>query len=254
MLIEALHAVQDECRCLSPGHLAAVAREFRLSLVEVYETATFYHHFDVLADGDAPPPEVTVRVCDSISCELAGATALLENLRARRGSDVRILPAPCMGACDRAPAVAVGRNRLAPADAASVAAAVDGKRTAAAVPEYVGYDDYLRGGGYRILKECRSGARTPEDVADALEEAGLRGLGGAGFPTGRKWKIVAGQPGPRMMAVNADEGEPGTFKDRHFMEADPHRFPEAKRRASSSFAISRPRISRTAGYSSRRYT
>ena len=226
MLIEALHAVQDECRCLSPDHLAAIAQEFRLSLVEVYETATFYHHFDVLADGDAPPPEVTVRVCDSISCELAGATALLENLRARCGSDVRILPAPCMGACDRAPAVAVGRNRLAPADAASVAAAVDGKRTAAAVPEYVGYDDYLRGGGYRILKECRSGARTPEDVADALEEAGLRGLGGAGFPTGRKWKIVAGQPGPRLMAVNADEGEPGTFKDRHFMEADPHRFLE----------------------------
>ena len=226
MLIEALHAVQDECRCLSPDHLAAVAQEFRLSLVEVYETATFYHHFDVLADGDAPPPEVTVRVCDSISCELAGATALLENLRARCGSGVRILPAPCMGACDRAPAVAVGRNRLAPADAASVAAAVGGKRTAAAVPEYVGYDDYLRGGGYRILKECRSGARTPEDVADALEEAGLRGLGGAGFPTGRKWKIVAGQPGPRLMAVNADEGEPGTFKDRHFMEADPHRFLE----------------------------
>ncbi len=226
MLIEALHVVQDECRCLSPDHLAAIAQEFRLSLVEVYETATFYHHFDVLADGDAPPPEITVRVCDSIACELAGATALLENLRARCGSGVRVLPAPCMGACDRAPAVAVGRNRLAPADATSVADAVDGKRTAAAVPRYVDYDDYLRGGGYRILKECRSGARTPEDVADALEKAGLRGLGGAGFPTGRKWKIVAGQPGPRLMAVNADEGEPGTFKDRHFMEADPHRFLE----------------------------
>lgn len=226
MLIEALHIVQDECRCLSPDHLAAIAREFRLSLVEVYETATFYHHFDVLADGDAPPPEITVRVCDSIACELAGATALLENLRARCGSDVRVLPAPCMGACDRAPAVAVGHNQLPYADAARVAAAVDGKRTAAAVPKYVGYEEYRRDGGYRILTECRNGARTPEDVADALEKAGLRGLGGAGFPTGRKWKIVAGQPAPRLMAVNADEGEPGTFKDRHFMEADPHRFLE----------------------------
>ena len=226
MLIEALHVVQDECRCLPPDHLAAIAREFRLSLVEVYETATFYHHFNVLADGDAPPPEVTVRVCDSIACELAGATALLENLRARYGRDVRVLRAPCMGACDRAPAVAVGHNQLPHADAAHVAAAVDGNRTAAIVPKYVGYDDYLRGGGYRILKDCRNGARKPEDAADTLEKAGLRGLGGAGFPAGRKWKIVAGQPEPRLMAVNADEGEPGTFKDRHFMETDPHRFLE----------------------------
>ena len=226
MLIEALHVVQDECRCLPPDHLAAIAQEFRLSLVEVYETATFYHHFDVLTDGDATPPEITVRVCDSIACELAGATALLENLRARCGRDVRVLPAPCMGACDRAPAVAVGHNQLPYADAARVAAAVDGNLASATVPKYVGYEEYRSRGGYRLLKECRNGARKPRDVADTLEKAGLRGLGGAGFPTGRKWKIVADQPAPRLMAVNADEGEPGTFKDRHFMETDPHRFLE----------------------------
>ncbi len=226
MLIEAMHLVQDALRCLPPDHLAALAQEFRLSLAEVYETATFYHHFDVLADGEDPPPEITVRVCDSIACELAGSASLLAGLRDRFGTAVRVLPAPCMGACDRAPVAAVGRNQVANADVASIGEAVRAGATAPVLPESRGYAAYVSEGGYRLARDCLDGRRTREDVMGALAESGLRGLGGAGFPTGRKWQIVAGFPGPRMMAVNADEGEPGTFKDRYFMETDPHRFLE----------------------------
>ena len=226
MLIEAMHLVQDAFRCLSPDHLAALAQEFRLSLAEVYETATFYHHFDVLGDGEEPPPEITVRVCDSIACELAGGADLLAGLRDRFGAAVRVLPAPCMGACDRAPVVAVGRNQVGGADAARVGEAVGVGDTAPALPESRSYADYVAEGGYRVARDCLDGHRTREDVMAALSGSGLRGLGGAGFPTGRKWEIVSGFPGPRMMAVNADEGEPGTFKDRYFMETDPHRFLE----------------------------
>ena len=226
MLIEALHLIQDTYRCLAPHHLAALADEFRLALVEVFETATFYHHFDVLADGDAPPPEITVRVCDSLSCEMAGARDLIATLKTGFGDGVRVLPAPCMGACDRAPAAAVGQNPIFAATADRIAAAVDKREIAPPVPGHVDYDTYLLEGGYAALKDCLEGRLTRETVVSRLEQSELRGLGGAGFPTGRKWKIVSNFPGPRLMAVNADEGEPGTFKDRYFLETDPHRFLE----------------------------
>jgi len=226
LLIEALHLVQDKYRCLSPAHLVALADEFRLAMAEVYETATFYHHFDVLGDGDAPPPEITIRTCDSIACELAGARELITNLKDRFGDTVRVLAAPCMGACDRAPVATVGQNQVFDATPERVAAAVSNRTTAPAIPGHIDYDTYLLEGGYRTLKECLSGQLTRETAISRMEESDLRGLGGAGFPTGRKWRIVSGFPKPRLMAVNADEGEPGTFKDRYFIESDPNRFLE----------------------------
>ena len=226
LLIEALHLIQDRFGGLAPDHMAALADEFRLALTEVYETATFYHHFDVLEDGQPYPPEITVRVCDSIACEMSGARELLSGLEAAFGDRVRVLAAPCMGACDRAPAVAVGQNQVFEATVDRVSRAVSEKHTAAAIPGHIDYDSYLLEGGYEILKQCRSGERSADEVVEALENSELRGLGGAGFPTGRKWRIVRGFPGPRLMAVNGDEGEPGTFKDRYFIERDPHRFLE----------------------------
>ncbi len=226
LLIEALHLIQDRFRGLTPDDLAALAYEFRLSLVEVYETATFYHHFDVLEDGEAPPPEITVRVCESIACEMAGAKELLGDLRRRLGGRARVVPAPCMGGCNCAPSVAVGANQLACATADGVAAAVAAGATAAIIPESTEYDAYVRDGGYSTLKKCLAGTISRDDVISRLSASELRGLGGAGFPTGRKWGIVRSYDGPRLMAVNGDEGEPGTFKDRHFLETDPHRFLE----------------------------
>ena len=226
LLIEHLHLIQDAEGCLPAAHLAALAHEMRMALAEIYEVATFYHHFDVLEDGEEPPPPVTVRVCESIACAMAGADALIEALEARAGPEVRVLRAPCMGACDRAPAAAVGRNPVAPADADRVASAVARGALDPDIPAYIGLDACIAGGGYERLAACRGGALPVEAVLAALEESGLRGLGGAGFPTGRKWRLVRAEPAPRHLAVNADEGEPGTFKDRHFIETDPHRFLE----------------------------
>jgi formate dehydrogenase beta subunit len=226
MLIEALHLIQDSYRALSPAHLSALAAEFRLALTEVFETATFYHHFDVLDDSEAAPPEITVRVCDSLTCEMAGAQGLIAGLRAKFGDSVRVLPAPCMGACDRAPAAAVGQNPIFGATADRISDAVGKKDIAAPIPGHIDYDTYLLEGGYTTLKDCLEGRLTRDAVVSTMDQSELRGLGGAGFPTGRKWKIVSGFPKPRLMAVNADEGEPGTFKDRYFMETDPHRFLE----------------------------
>ena len=226
LLIEHLHLVQDAYRCLPPEHLAALAHEMRLSLAEVYETATFYAHFDVLREERAPPPEITVRVCDSLTCEMMGCESLLDELAAELDGRARILRAPCMGGCDRAPVAEVGHNQLPRATADAVRRAVEGRETHPLLPDHVDYDDYVAGGGYRLLRDCLDGGRTPDDVIAALEDSTLRGLGGAGFPTGRKWRLVRAEPAPRYMAVNADEGEPGTFKDRHFIETDPHRFLE----------------------------
>ena len=225
MLIEALHLIQDKYRCLAPAHLVALADEFRLAMVEVYETATFYHHFDVLEDGEAPPPEITIRTCDSIACELAGAQDLIKDLKTRFGDTVRVLAAPCMGACDRAPVAAVGQNQVFAATPERISAAVSAKTISPAIPGHIDYDTYLLEGGYATLKECLSGRLMSETVLSRMEQSELRGLGGAGFPTGRKWRIVSGFPKPRLMAVNADEGEPGTFKDRYFIETDPSPVP-----------------------------
>jgi len=225
LLIEHLHRIQDRYGHLASRHLLALAEEMRLSAAEVYEVATFYHHFDVVKEGDAPPPPLTVRVCDSLPCELAGARALAAELRARLGT-VRVVCAPCVGRCAEAPVAVVHRNPIGEASADKVCAAVKEGRTECPLPDAVGYDAYRDTGGYRLLADCLSGARTREEVAKAVEESGLRGLGGAGFPAARKWRIVAAQPQPRLMAVNIDEGEPGTFKDRWFLERDPHRFLE----------------------------
>ncbi|HEV7821428.1 MAG TPA: NAD(P)H-dependent oxidoreductase subunit E [Burkholderiales bacterium] len=224
LLIEHLHKIQDRYGCISAAHLVALAREMALAYAEVYEVATFYHHFDVIKEGDAPPPALTVRVCDSLSCEMAGALPLLDKLRATLGKGVRVIPAPCIGRCEQAPAVAVGQNALACATAASVEDAVKAGKTQCAVAKYVGYDEYRKNGGYTIAAECLAGKRDAEDILKAMESSSLRGLGGAGFPTGRKWRILRGEPAPRLMAVNIDEGEPGTFKDRYYLERDPHHF------------------------------
>ena len=226
LLIEHLHLIQDRYGHLSAEHLAALAQEMKLALTEVYEVATFYAHFDVVKESEAPPPAVTVRVCDLLSCAMAGGEHLLRELPNRLGPDVRVIRAPCMGACNRAPVCAVGHVQVMHATAESVAGAV--ARGTHAHPHATPnpFDAYVRDGGYALLRACRSGARTREDMIKAISDAGLRGLGGAGFPTGRKWSLVRAEPAPRLFAVNADEGEPGTFKDRYYLERDPHRFIE----------------------------
>jgi len=226
LLIEYLHRIQDEYGHLSAWHLAALAEEMRLAQTEVYEVATFYAHFDVVKEGHEPPPPLTVRVCDGIACEMVGARTMLAELAEQTGGSVRVLRAPCMGRCDQAPVAEVGHNHLMGTSTDAVLTAIREGRTQHRVPDYIDYDSYVAAGGYRLLRECLSGQRTVEEIISALEHSELRGLGGAGFPTGRKWRIVRGYPGPRLMAVNCDEGEPGTFKDRHYLERDPHRFIE----------------------------
>src|SRR5438309_2606718 len=224
LLIEHLHRINDRYGYLSAAHLAALAEEMRLALAEVYEVASFYHHFEVVKEGEAPPPALTVRVCDSIACELAGAAQLLKQLSF--GKDVRVIPAPCVGRCEVAPCVVVGQNPIGNASAASVQAAVDKRELQCPAPQYVDYAQYRKYGGYKLIVDCLAGKRTREEITKIMEDSGLRGLGGAGFPAGRKWRIVAAEPEPRLMAVNIDEGEPGTFKDRWYLERDPHRFLE----------------------------
>jgi NADH:ubiquinone oxidoreductase subunit F (NADH-binding)/NADH:ubiquinone oxidoreductase subunit E len=226
LLIEYLHLLQDTFGHLSTRHLTALAGELRMAMTEVYEVATFYAHWDVVDDGETPPPPVTVRVCDSLSCEMMGAARLLEDAATALGSAVRVVRGPCMGRCDAAPVACVGHNYLRHATVDVVREAVAAGAVEEPLPAHVGYDDYVDTGGYARLRECLDGERTVDDAIATLEASGLRGLGGAGFPTARKWRFVRNEPGPRLMAVNADEGEPGTFKDRHYLESDPHRFLE----------------------------
>jgi formate dehydrogenase beta subunit len=226
LLIEHLHRVQDRRGHLSAAHLAALAQEMRLSLTEVFEVATFYHHFDVVTEGEPAPPALTVRVCDSIACELAGAHDLLEKLPRILGRDVRVVAAPCVGRCEVAPCAVVHQNPVGNATVESVRAAVKSRSLKCAEPAYIDYAAYRKGGGYRLLADCLAGKRTRDEITKIMEDSGLRGLGGAGFPAGRKWRLVAAEAPPRLMALNIDEGEPGTFKDRWYLERDPHRFPE----------------------------
>jgi len=224
LLIEHLHKIQDHYRQLSSAHLAALAQEMRLSQAEVFEVASFYHHFDIVKEGQAAPPSLTVRVCDSLSCELAGAKDLLARLPAILGGEVRVIPAPCVGRCETAPVAVVGQNPLPNATLDAVKAAVSAAKTACPPTRYTGYQAYRKSGGYATLAKCLNGRLDREDAFKAMEHSGLRGLGGAGFPAGRKWRIVWAEPAPRLLAVNIDEGEPGTFKDRWYLERDPHRF------------------------------
>ena len=226
LLIEHLHKIQDRYRCLSAAHLTALAQEMRLSQTEVYEVATFYHHFDVVKEGDAAPAALTVRVCDGLSCEMAGAQELLSKLPALLGREVRVIAAPCIGRCEQAPAVVVGQNPAPNASIEAVAALVAARANKHLPEGFIDLASYEAEGGYALLKACISGGREVESVIKTMEDSSLRGLGGAGFPTGRKWRIVRAEKGSRLMAVNIDEGEPGTFKDRVYLERDPHRFLE----------------------------
>ncbi len=223
LLIEYLHRVQDHYGFLSAAHLAALAEEMGLAQAEVYEVASFYAYFDVVKEGAAVPAPVTVRICDSLVCEMMGAQRLLVELPRNLGGDVRVVRAPCMGGCDRAPVVEVGHRYVWPASLENVMLAVQRGRFDPEIPSYLEHEDYISQGGYQLLRECLEDKKSKEDIIDLMAAAGLRGLGGAGFPTGQKWRIVRSYEGPRLMAVNADEGEPGTFKDRYFMESDPHR-------------------------------
>src|SRR6187401_612865 len=226
LLIEHLHLIQDQYGYLSAPNLAALAAEMKMALTEVYDVATFYAHFDVVKEGELPPPPVTVRVCDSLSCAMAGAEKLMKELSSKLGREVRVVPAPCMGGCDRAPVCAVGHVQTFKATVDSVTSAVKAKPHARAWKPEVDFAAYQKAGGYTLLKSCLTDKRTRDELIKIVSDAGLRGLGGAGFPTGRKWALVRAEPAPRMFAVNADEGEPGTFKDRYYLERDPHRFIE----------------------------
>jgi len=253
LLIEHLHQLNDAYRCLHDRHLVALAKEMNIPMAEVFEVATFYHHFEVVK-GDAAAPGLTVRVCDGLSCAMAGAQDLLRRLPALLGSaDVRVIPAPCLGRCEQAPVAVVHQHPVPHASAESVAALVASAKTqhpqaemdtvfvAAAqaersvspaphavqvAPGYTGLDAYRANGGYSLAAALVNSEHDAEAVLQAMENSGLRGLGGAGFPAGRKWRIVRDQPAPKLMAINIDEGEPGTFKDRTYLERDPHRFLE----------------------------
>ncbi len=231
LLIEFLHRIQDQYGSLSAAHLAALAEAMKIAQTEVYEVATFYHHFDVVKEGQQAPPAITVRVCETLSCSMAGSEELLKKLPAILGKEVRVVAAPCIGRCAEAPAVCVGHNAFGGATVASVTEAVrtdavTPTRSRGKTPACVGYAQYQAGGGYKTYIGILAGMRDTEATIKEMENSGLRGLGGAGFPAGRKWRIVRGEMAPRLMAVNIDEGEPGTFKDRHYLERDPHRFIE----------------------------
>jgi len=227
LLVEFLHLIQDKYGCISAAHIVALAQELKLAPAEVYEVATFYHHFDVLKEGDRPPAPLTVRVCNSIICEMFGATSLAEDLNAKCDKNqVRIQNVPCVGRCDSAPVAVVGTNPIEHADSEKVVQAIKANKWHAPKTRHIGYHEYCKNGGYSILRELASGKRSAESIIRTLEDSQLRGLGGAGFPAGRKWRIMLEQSVPRCVAVNIDEGEPGTFKDRYYLEHDPHRFLE----------------------------
>src|SRR5262245_52342837 len=226
LLIEYLHLIQDSQGCLPEGYLHALTEELSIPMAEVYEVATFYAHFDVVGDAEERPPKVTIRVCDSLSCMLAGAERLIAELEAERLPEVRVVRAPCIGACDVAPAAEVGHHHVPRASAARLKDLALGGHVHADIPAFKDMQAYAEAGGYRVLADCLAGRRKVEDVIAALSDGGLRGLGGAGFPTGRKWGLVRAEKGPRRMAVNGDEGEPGTFKDRYYLEREPHKFLE----------------------------
>jgi formate dehydrogenase beta subunit len=226
LLIEHLHKLQDHFGHLSAAHMTALAQEMKLAQTEVYEVATFYHHFDVVHDGEQAPASLTVRVCDGLSCEMAGAKDLLARLPSILGKDVRVIHAPCVGRCEQAPVAVVHQNPVLYATAEAVQAKVAAKDVWHHPDAYADYESYKEQDGYKLAQECYGGLRDVESIIKTMEHSGLRGLGGAGFPTGRKWRIVKGYEGPRLMAINIDEGEPGTFKDRYYLERDPHRFLE----------------------------
>ena len=228
MLIECLHLIQDSYKCLKPKYLSALAELTNLPLTEIYETASFYAHFDIFKDDDVNPAEVTIRVCDSLTCEMYGCQSLQKDLTDSFKNDesIRVVRAPCMGRCHQAPVVEVGKRHLTKANLSKVKELISSNETKPIIPAYTDYQSYIKSGGYSLLKECLDNKKKPMDLIEEMEKSGLRGLGGAGFPTGKKWRFVRAESQPRLMAINGDEGEPGTFKDHHYLTRDPHRFLE----------------------------
>lgn len=226
LLIEHLHKIQDNYKHISAAHLVALAYEMKLSKAEVYEVATFYHHFDVIKEDQTPPPPLTVRVCESMTCEMLGAEELIDSLEQGLGQDVRVQRVPCVGRCDKAPVAVVGMKPVENADTAQVIEFVDKQQIQPEKIEPILFENYVEQGGYNTYRLCVTGEYDVEKVLDVMDDSGLRGLGGAGFPVGRKWRIVRDQPAPKLMAVNIDEGEPGTFKDKYYLDRDPHCFLE----------------------------
>jgi formate dehydrogenase beta subunit len=226
LLIEHLHSINDFYRGLQERHLVALAKLMNIPMAEVYEVATFYHHFEIIRDGETAP-QFTVRVCDGLSCDMAGAASLLDKLKASLSQDnVKVAAAPCMGRCEQAPVAVVHQHEIGHASAEKIMQAVQSQSVQAVVPDYIDFNAYVADGGYQLLNALVNGELDTDAVLQAMEDSGLRGLGGAGFPAGRKWRIVRDQAAPRLLAVNIDEGEPGTFKDRTYLERDPHRFLE----------------------------
>lgn len=226
MLIENLHKIQDHYHHISNRHILALAIDMSLPMAEIYETATFYHHFDVLNENEPPPLTKTIRVCESLTCEMFGAKELIKQLEAKYKDNIRIQAVPCVGRCDTAPVAVVGTNPIEHANQEIIDNAVNKKEFDAAIPEYIGYTSYRNTGGYQTLIDCINGKHDRDKIIKTLEDSKLRGLGGAGFPMGQKWRILSQQSKPRLIAINIDEGEPGTFKDRYYLERDPHRFIE----------------------------
>lgn len=226
-LIEYLHQIQDTYSGLSLAHLRALASLMNIPQIEVYEVASFYAHFDIVHEGQSYPPKTTIRVCNSVTCTMKGAGQLLNNIRsATNPEEVRILHAPCIGRCAHAPALHVDKHAVDEASLAKVQDVIKSGKTTPDIPDYQDLSAYRKQGGYTHLESLRAGKQTPEEIIDTLSKAGLQGLGGAGFPAGRKWEFVRDYPAPRYMTVNGDEGEPGTFKDRHCLESKPHQFLE----------------------------
>ncbi len=226
MLIESLHLIQDRYKCLKPRHLTALSELTNLPLTEIYETASFYAHFDIYKEDDLTPPDTTIRVCDGITCEMNGCKSLEDDLKDNLDTNVRVVRAPCMGRCHQAPVVEVGKKHFVNANVSVVQKALEEQDTKPVIPNYISYEDYVKEGGYKILRDCIEDNKDPMKLIEEMEQSGLRGLGGAGFPTGRKWRFVRAEDKPRLMAINGDEGEPGTFKDHHYLTRDPHRFLE----------------------------
>jgi len=238
LLIEHLHKIQDKFGHLSAPLLVALASEMKLAPAEVYEVASFYHHFDVVKENDKAPPALTVRVCESVSCEMAGSEALISALESSLGDEVRVQRVPCVGRCDLAPVAVVGQNTIDHAQGETVKAAVDAGETSQPMPhDDIDYTAYKAAGGYQLYDRLLAGEISADEIIDVLNGTALRGLGGAGFPVGRKWDILRGQAAPRLIAINIDEGEPGTFKDRFYMLSDPHRFLEGMLIAASVIGI-----------------
>lgn len=228
MLIEHLHKIQDNFHYISHRHIMALAKIMNLSMAAVYETATFYHHFDVINEKETPPPNITIRVCESVTCEMFGAKKLISELKLATDSNkVRIQPVPCVGRCASAPIAIAGTNPIENAKTDAVITALNKNQLIDTIPnDYINYTSYKKNGGYKTLIDCMNEKYKSDDIIKLLENSALRGLGGAGFPTGQKWRILSEKSSPKMVAINIDEGEPGTFKDRFYLETDPHRFIE----------------------------